>query len=122
MQRIKCDFCEVVARPDNIREHIKIKHQKIKEVCLDCGNTFATKSSLKRHQSNQINQACKKKQSKETKGIADANGPVPIAEPKCAEDIELLNEEDIATNEGLQHITFAVFLNDFQNTLFCYRF
>lgn len=52
----KCQYCDHIGRPDNVRAHIKSVHDKIRPACTACGNDFATKSSLKRHEGK-----CKKK-------------------------------------------------------------
>lgn len=46
---VKCDSCDYVGRPDNVKAHIKSIHDRIRPICEGCGNNFATKSSLIRH-------------------------------------------------------------------------
>lgn len=52
MNQVKCEFCEYVGRPDNVKAHTQSKHQGIRPTCEKCDNNFATKSSLKRHLGN----------------------------------------------------------------------
>lgn len=47
--KINCEVCGRYMRADNLKEHIKRKHQKVTETCPMCSKQFYNSGSLKRH-------------------------------------------------------------------------
>lgn len=56
MNTIKCDICNYIGRPDNVRAPTQSVHLKIRLKCDVCNKDFVTKTSLKRHKCPTLNE------------------------------------------------------------------
>ena len=49
-QEFACRHCVyTTSKKENLEQHVRSQHEKIKEICETCGNSFSDKSHLNRH-------------------------------------------------------------------------